>query len=324
MPVNYLLTPIALTPTQRLQTLTENRRIFNLQHCELNVFETHERSYDVPLTFGDFVITSMVRGKKIMHLGNRPAFDYLPGESVIVPAGESMVIDFPEATSNTPTQCIALAVDNSYIRDTVHYLNDYYNSPGDEKSSWELHFDQYHFNNDTDVTGLIDKLIRICTSSDNAKNIYADLNLKELLIRILQSQHLHNEAEGAARNGNSSRLHFVLQYIHDHLTERIPVDTLSKKVYLSRNIFFRWFREQFGITPLEYITRERIKLARHLLADEKNTVGQVSMQCGFSDLNYFVRTFKKTEGLTPGAYREAIRFAKAAERLIHDVRPLQD
>ena len=324
MPVNYLLTPIALTPTERLQTLTENRRIFNLQHCELNVFETHERSYDVPLTFGDFVITSMVRGKKIMHLGNRPAFDYLPGESVIVPAGESMVIDFPEATSNTPTQCIALAVDNSYIRDTVHYLNDYYNSPEDEKSSWELHFDQYHFNNDTDVSGLIDKLIRICTSSDNAKNIYADLNLKELLIRILQSQHLHNEAEGAARNGNSSRLHFVLQYIHDHLTERIPVDTLSKKVYLSRNIFFRWFREQFGITPLEYITRERIKLARHLLADEKNTVGQVSMQCGFSDLNYFVRTFKKTEGLTPGAYREAIRYPKAAERLIHDVRPLQD
>ena len=324
MPVNHLLTPIALTPTQRLQTLTENRRIFNLQHCELNVFETHERSYDVPLTFGDFVITSMVRGKKIMHLGNRPAFDYLPGESVIVPAGESMVIDFPEATSNTPTQCIALAVDNSYIRDTVHYLNDYYNSPEDEKSSWELHFDQYHFNNDTDVSGLIDKLIRICTSSDNAKNIYADLNLKELLIRILQSQHLHNQAEGAARNGNSSRLHFVLQYIHDHLTERIPVDTLSKKAYLSRNIFFRWFREQFGITPLEYITRERIKLARHLLADEKNTVSQVSMQCGFSDLNYFVRTFKKTEGLTPGAYREAIRYPKAAERLIHDVRPLQD
>jgi AraC-like DNA-binding protein len=310
MPANHLLAPIALTPTERLQTLTENRRIFNLQHCELNVFETHESSYDIPLTFSDFVITSMVRGKKVMHLGNRPAFDYLPGETVIVPAGETMVIDFPEACTNTPTQCIALAVDNAYISDTVHYLNDYYNSPKDEKSHWQLHFDQYHFNNDTDVAGLIDKLIRICTSSDIAKNIYADLSLKELLIRILQSQHLHNQAEGAARDGNSSRLHFVLQYIHDHLTEHIAVDALSKKAYLSRNIFFRWFREQFGLTPLEYITRERIRLARHLLADDKNTVSQVSLQCGFSDVNYFVRIFKKSEGLTPGAYRDATRYVK--------------
>ena len=306
MPVDHPLQPIALTPHGDLQTLTENRRIFNLQHCELNVFETHEQSYNVPLTFGDFVITSMVRGKKIMHLRDTPTFEYLPGETVIVPAGETMVIDFPDAAANTPTQCIALAVEYNYINDTLLYLNDHYNSPRDEKNSWQLHFDQYHFHNDTDVAGLIDKLIRICTSSDNARDIYADLSLKELLIRILQSQHLHIQTRDTARDSNSSRLHFVLQYIHDHLTERIPVDTLSKKAYLSRNIFFRWFKEQFGITPLEYITRERIRLARHLLAHEKNTVSQVSLQCGFGDVNYFVRAFKKSEGLTPGAYREAL------------------
>ena len=306
MPASNLLQPIALTPPGRLQTLTENRRIFNLKNCELNVFESYEQSYDVPLTFGDLVITSMVRGKKIMHLADRPAFDYLPGETVIVPANETMVIDFPEAHPDTPTQCIALTIDGSYIRDTLHYLNSFYNTPEDEKSCWTLQPDQYHFHNDTDVTGLINKLIHICTGPDTSKNIFADLSLKELLIRILQTQNLQGQSESAAGNSNSSRLHFVLQYIHDHLTERIPVDTLSKKAYLSRNIFFRWFREQFGITPLEYITRERLKLARQLLADEKNTVSQVSCQCGFSDVNYFVRTFKRSEGLTPGAYQASI------------------
>ncbi len=314
MPASNLLQPIALTPPGRLQTLTENRRIFNLKNCELNVFESYEQSYDVPLTFGDLVITSMVRGKKIMHLADRPAFDYLPGETVIVPANETMVIDFPEANPDTPTQCIALAVDGSYIRDTLHYLNSFYNTPEDEKTCWTLQLDQCHFHNDSDVTGLINKLIHICTGADTSKNIFADLSLKELLIRILQTQNLQGQSPGAAGNSNSSRLHFVLQYIHDHLTERIPVDTLSKKAYLSRNIFFRWFREQFGITPLEYITRERLRLARQLLADEKNSISQVSYQCGFSDVNYFVRTFKRSEGLTPGAYQASIGRSQPATR----------
>src|SRR5258708_57602 len=274
MPVKNLLQTIPLTRPCNLDTLTENRRIFNLKHCELNVFESYEQSYRVPLRFDDFVITSMVRGKKIMHLFDQPAFEYLPGETVIVPASETMVIDF---------------------------LNEYYNNAEDEKGDWKLRFSQYHFNNDTDVTELINKLIRVCSSSDGSKNIYADLSLKELLIRLLQSQHLQL-AENSG-SGNSSRLHFVLQYIHEHLTERIPVNMLSRKAYLSRNIFFKWFKEQFGITPLEYITRERIKLARHLLANEKNTVSQVSLLCGFSDVNYFVLAFKKSEGLTPGAYR---------------------
>jgi AraC-like DNA-binding protein len=311
MPINHPLRTIPLTPAERLQTLTENRRIFNLKSCELNVFETNESSYNVPLTFGDFVITSMVRGKKIMHLAGRPAFDYFPGETVIVPANETMVIDFPEAGPNTPTQCIALAVDSAYIRNTVDYLNDNYNNSG-ETPRWQLHFDRYHFHNDTDVTQLIDKLIRICTSSDAGKNIFADLSLKELLIRILQSQQLLQYAGEADSHSNSSRLHFVLHYIHEHLTERIPVNTLSKKAYLSRNLFFRWFKEQFGITPLEYINRERIRLARQLLADEKNTIAQVSLKCGFSDVNYFIRTFKRSEGITPGAYQLLTRSANSA------------
>src|ERR1700754_1682954 len=151
MPVKHLLQTIPLTKPGRLQTLTENRRIFNLKHCELNVFESYERNYRVPLRFGDFVVTSMVRGRKFMRLFDHPAFEYLPGETVIVPANETMLIDFPEATPENPAQCVALAIDGDYMRDTMEYLNAYYNSPGDEKIEWKLCFKQYHFNNDTDI-----------------------------------------------------------------------------------------------------------------------------------------------------------------------------
>ncbi len=298
----YLLEHIELMPSRMLKTLVENRRVFNLNNCELNVFECFETAWAVPMQFNEFIITSMVRGKKVMHLPNQPSFDYLPGETVIYPANEKMEIDFPEATFDNPTQCIALAIDALYVRGTIEYLNSYYQSP-DERRTWQLHFNQYHFENDDEISALINKLIRICCSADNSKDIFADLNLKELLIRLMQSQHLTQVMTESAVSNNQSRQHFVLNYIREHLTERISVDTLSKKAYLSRNLFFRWFREQFGITPLEYVNRERITLAKRLLSQSDNTVSRVSELCGFTDVNYFIRMFKKVEGITPKTYQ---------------------
>ncbi|HEY0608159.1 MAG TPA: helix-turn-helix transcriptional regulator, partial [Chitinophaga sp.] len=84
-------------------------------------------------------------------------------------------------------------------------------------------------------------------------------------------------------------------------------DVLCRKAYLSRNVFFKWFKEQFGISPLEYINSSRIRLAKALLADEHNDIQSVSAQCGFSDVNYFIRVFKKLEGITPGTYQACIK-----------------
>ncbi len=305
MPAKNYLQSVSLTHPKYLQTLVENRRIFNLNNCELNVFETYQHAYHIPLTFNDFVITSMVKGKKVMHLFDKPAFDYLPGETVILPANETMIIDFPEADVANPTQCIALAVDAAYVNDTMQYLNSYYNS-SDERHNWKLQFNQYHFANDNEVTSLINKLIRVCSGTDATKNIFADLNLKELLIRLVQSQHLQQVSADSEGNNNKSRLHYVLNYIHEHLTEKIAVDALSRKAYLSRNVFFKWFKEQFGITPLDYINNERIKLAKQLLAAPQHKVNTVSSMCGFSDVNYFVRLFKKSEGITPKAYKDCM------------------
>ncbi len=306
MPAKNYIQQIATTPPKYLQTLVENRTVFNLNNCELNLFETHQQSYHIPLTFNDLVITSMVQGKKIMHLFDKPAFDYLPGETVIVPANETMIIDFPDASIQAPTQCIALAIDHQYIHQTLNYLDEYYNER-DEQKKWRLQFNQYHFENNTEVTDLINKLIRICSGSDTMKNAFADLNLKELLIRLIQSQQLKKVSVESFQNDTESRLHYVLHYIQEHLTEKIAVDALSRKAYLSRNIFYKWFKEQFGISPLEYINQERIKLAKKLLSVDGSNIADVSDQCGFSDPNYFIRLFKKEEGITPKNYQRCVQ-----------------
>ena len=314
MSAKAYLDKIDLTQPRQLQTLVENRRIFNLNNCELNIFESYEETYRVPLTFNDIVVTSMVRGKKVMHLYNDPAFDYLPGETVIVPANKTMVIDIPEATATNPTQCIALAVDAQYVNNTISFLNEYYNTNKEEMHSWQLQFNQYHFENNTEITSLINKLMRVCSSTDKAKNIFADLNLKELLIRLVQSQHLEQVETDAKAEHNKSRLPFVLHYIHEHLTSKILINDVCRKAYLSRNAFFAWFKEQLGITPVDYINNERIKLSKQLLGQNKYSVSEISAYCGFNDANYFIRMFKKMEGITPGAYRGCVVGNKGGAR----------
>ena len=299
MPVKNYVHQIELTPPEQLDNLVENRRVFHLQNCEFNIFESYQQAYSVPLRFNDLVISSMLRGKKVVRIFDDPAFEYLPGETAIVPANEPMIIDFPEAQFTDPTQCIALTVDATYVTQILQYLNEYYNSDKYEMSEWTLRFNQYHFNNDNEISAIINKLIRICSSGDKTKNIFADLSLKELFIRLMQSQRLTQATLESANSTNSNRMQYVLHYIQEHLLEKIAIDELSRKAYLSRNMFFKWFKEQFGITPLEYITRERFRLARQLLADKKNSVTSVSQQCGFADVNYFIRAFKKAEGVTP-------------------------
>jgi AraC-like DNA-binding protein len=301
-----LIQKIDLTPPDQVQTMIENRRVFNLNNCELNIYESYQKAFGVPLTFNDLVITSMVTGRKVMHLNNHPDFEYLPGETVILPAYQSMVIDFPDSTHRKPTQCIALTVNAEYIQNTMQYLNECYNSETDDSHVWNIDYSQYHFSNDAEIAETINKIIRNCSSTGKAKNIYTDLSLKELLIRLVQSQHLKRVEMDKNDQKNSSRQHFLIDYIQGHLSDKLGVDTLSRKAHMSRNEFFKWFRLQFGISPLEYINRERIKLAKQLLGSRNTSVTEAAYQCGFTDVNYFVRLFKKSEGITPGTFKEYV------------------
>ncbi|MCF0062703.1 AraC family transcriptional regulator [Dyadobacter chenwenxiniae] len=301
MAAGYKLNAVALSPEKSLKTLVENRRAFTLENCELNLFETLEASQLVPLTFSDFVITSMLRGKKVMHLFEEPGFDYLPGETVLVPAHVTMKIDFPEANKANPTQCIALALDQNKINQIVDRLNETYPREG-RQAYWNLHHSQYHFLNNVELAQTLNKLIHICSGSSLGKDVLADLTLQELVVHIIQTQNLA-ATDGAAFTREDSPLAFVINYIRTHINENIKVEELSDRACMSRASFYRAFKREYSLSPLDFILREKIKKAKHLLLDTRASVTDICYQLGFSDLNYFGRQFRKSEGISPSQYR---------------------
>ncbi|PQJ12978.1 AraC family transcriptional regulator [Flavipsychrobacter stenotrophus] len=294
---------IQLTPQKNLLTDVENRKIYTLDKCELNVFETYRTSELVQLTFHDLVITSMVRGKKVMHLPTNPSFEYVPGETVLAPAGTKMAIDFPEAEEQNPTQCIALTIDRESVSKTVNYLNHNFPREG-TNASWDINFRFTHLKNSSVLADVINKMVNICSEQNLTKDILADLTMKELVVRLVQLQNLYEIHDHIPPT--SSAFGFLSQFIKENLHNRIDVDTLSRKVYMSRPNFFRHFKREYGISPTQYIISERLKMAKVLIAGTKMSIQQICIETGFEDTNNFIKLFKKSEGVTPGMYRNKL------------------
>lgn len=301
MSFKTLLNKPALTHEKSLKTLVENRTIFSLDHCELNIFETYQKSDLVPLKFNDLVVTSMLRGKKVMHLFDEPQFEYLPGETVIVPSNVEMKIDFPEASKENPTQCIALAIDNKIITDTLDFLNEKYPKEG-KSNLWKLDHENYFFYNNVELAGTINKLIKECMGNSITKDAIADLTLQELIIRIIQTQ-TTKRFENEKYIDISSPITPAIDFIKKNIQGTINLKNLSDKACMSTTSFYRYFKRELGMSPIEYILNEKIKYAKKLLSNPNIQVNEVSYATGFEDCNYFIRLFKKYEGVTPKQYQ---------------------
>ena len=243
----------------------------------------------------------MLRGKKIMHLFEEPSFEYLPGETVIVPSNIEMKIDFPEASKENPTQCIALAIDNNIITNTLNFLNEKY--PKDGKNNfWKLDHENYFFYNNIELAGTINKLIKECMGTSITKDAIADLTLQELIVRIIQTQTAKRFEEEVYIDHNSS-IAPSIEYIKKNIHENLKLKDLSDKACMSTTSFYRYFKRELGMSPIEYILNEKIKYAKKLLSNPNIHVNEVSYATGFEDCNYFIRLFKKHEGVTPKQYQ---------------------
>lgn len=115
-----------------------------------------------------------------------------------------------------------------------------------------------------------------------------------------------------ARNTNHSHeklrpyleMNEVLEFIRVHYAEPIKLEELANLLNLSTSQFERRFKKVFQITPTRHIQNVRLRAACNLLTSTHDTIASIAHESGFYDHSHFVRTFKKTTGLSPGEYRK--------------------
>lgn len=124
-----------------------------------------------------------------------------------------------------------------------------------------------------------------------------------LMGRILAlQQYTVTPKEMTATAHNIARVKEVLHFIEDHFAEPLTLSTLSRRVGMTSKYFCRFFREMTGRTPIDYLNYYRIERASFLLIASDDSVTEIAYTCGFNDLSYFIRTFRRYMGVSPTAY----------------------
>ena len=97
----------------------------------------------------------------------------------------------------------------------------------------------------------------------------------------------------------------AVRYVYNNYhKEEICNSLLAEKCEISEVYFRKLFKESFKLTPKQFIIKLRIKKAKQLLKEGRESIVSVSEQCGFTSQYHFCRTFKSYTGITPTEYRQ--------------------
>lgn len=126
-------------------------------------------------------------------------------------------------------------------------------------------------------------------------------------IWLIMTEHLSPEQltpRSSVLPSHSERMiPIMLEYIQTHYASPISLTDIAAAANISPNTALRYFRENIGISPVEYLIQYRISIACKILRESSDKIASVSVRVGYDNVSYFCRIFKKLVGKSPSQYR---------------------
>ena len=99
----------------------------------------------------------------------------------------------------------------------------------------------------------------------------------------------------------------IIHYMDTHLNEKLSLDLLCNRAYMSRGTFTKTFKDVTGITSKDFILSSRLSKASTLLIFTDKKLDEIADDVGFYDNSYLTRSFRKMYGMSPMQYRDSLR-----------------
>ncbi len=151
---------------------------------------------------------------------------------------------------------------------------------------------------------LLERCLREKGSEDFGATMMADTAMIQAMILI---NRLHRRTTQGERRGRSSSLvGRVLEYINNHFSEELTLDSLAGRFFISKYHLSREFGRIVGIPVHRYIIQKRLVVAKQMLSEGRSST-MVYQHCGFGDYSNFYRAFRNEYGISPKDYVATLR-----------------
>lgn len=225
--------------------------------------------------------------------GRTHRFPVLPGEMNLVPEGHCF-----EAAWQQPTQSMTLNISTALLSRTALALWD--------DNQFEL-LPNLQFQ-DPFVTQLA-LAVSQELNNPNPNSMYIDIMGNTLAAHLLQrfsnrrDSKEFNKKHSAKGELSHKKLTSVFEYIEAHIGLSMTVKGLAEVAGISQYHFSRAFKRSTGLSPHQYILKQRIIKAKQLLLQKDMRISDIALICGFNSQSHLNRHFKGITGVTPTKFR---------------------
>lgn len=153
-----------------------------------------------------------------------------------------------------------------------------------------------------DVSGCIRQIDLLCSAQTEGYQ----LAVKGLLFQfffLLVSNRQKKETASASQMKSLEKMKTILKYVEDHYAGHITIEDMAKLTCYSKSHFMKFFKQNIGTGFIDYLNDYRLTMADRLLKTSDSPVLEIAAQCGFDNLSYFNRIFKRKYGVSPGKMR---------------------
>jgi len=154
------------------------------------------------------------------------------------------------------------------------------------------------------------------STGKTANELFGDSFTMELSRNVMNSladlkrwiEHILNSVMGKGKS--ERRPHEIVdnikQFIIAHLDQSdLSREEIAQHAFLNPDYLARIFKKETGLSLMEYLLQERMKLAKELLLKSEMSVGEIACAVGYSHFSHFSKMFKKQTGYNPNEYRQA-------------------
>ncbi|MBQ4631638.1 MAG: AraC family transcriptional regulator [Clostridia bacterium] len=160
------------------------------------------------------------------------------------------------------------------------------------------------FSKDDELYACVNKIFdTFSKAGDGSKYIILGLFCQMYGLIIKSGKYRSGEIDSASAD-SVIKLKNVLRYIRDSYDSPITLEDMAQTVGMSTKYFCSFFKSMTHKTPVEYLISYRIDRAVQKLTKTDKSITEIAFECGFNDLSYFIKTFKRINNTTPAAFRK--------------------